>query len=363
MKKKKKILICPLDWGLGHASRCVPIIKNLLENDQDVLIGADNRPLAFLEKEFPDLDFIKFEGINIRYPSTGSMILKLLSIYPELKRSIRKDNEKLSDYISAYKIDAVISDNRFGCYNTSIPSVYISHQLMIKAPQSLKFMEPFLHKFHKKIINKYNYCWVPDFNNGSSLSGDLANKYAVDDKYTFLGPLSRFSRTDNNSGDDHNFKILAIISGPEPQRSILEDLLRKEFLKLSCKTAIVSGKTEIENGSFQDENLTIYNTLQSEDLLKAINRSELIICRSGYSSIMDISILKKRAIFIPTPGQTEQQYLAIYHKEKGNFYFEEQNKFNLNRALDNADRFIPADIKNTEDLVGQAVKKLIKNIP
>ncbi len=363
LKKKKKILICPLDWGLGHATRCVPVIRKLLKNDQDVVIAADNRPLSFLEKEFPTLDFIRFEGLNVRYPSGGRMLAKLLFMYPEYKRSIRRDHEKLNDYIGKYKIDAVISDNRFGCFNKSVPSVYISHQLMIKAPHSIKFIESYLHKFHRKIIDKYDYCWVPDFNNSKSLSGDLANKYPVNKNYAFLGPLSRFSKSEKNPNTKKTIKILAILSGPEPQRSMLEGLLTEEFLKLPYKTAIVSGKTEIENVSYQLNNLTTYNNLQSEELLKTINDSELVICRSGYSSIMDLTVIHKKAIFIPTPGQTEQEYLANYHKEKGSFYFEKQKGFNLQRALEKADNYSPHQINNTEDILGQAINNLIKIIP
>ena len=362
MIKKKKILICPLDWGLGHATRCVPVIKKLLDFDLEVMIAADERPLAFLEKEFPDLDFIKFEGLKIRYPSKSNMTAKLLFMYPDYIKSIKRDNEKLQDYLDKYKFDAVISDNRFGCYNSGVLSIYITHQLMIKAPSSIKFTEPFLHRLHKKIINKYNFCWIPDFKDSESISGDLANKYPIDDNYSFIGPLSRFRNANKKSNKENIYKILAILSGPEPQRSILEDKLINEFLDLPFKTAIVSGKTEIENESYQLKNLTVFNNLRSDHLLNTLLSSEIVISRSGYSSIMDMVSVGKNAIFIPTPGQTEQEYLAKYHKSKGNFYYEKQSHFDLKRAMKESEKFIPNQVNNNNDLLDKAIKNLIKII-
>lgn len=360
MTKKKKILICPLEWGLGHATRCVPVIEKLLENDLEVIIAADGRPLAFLENEFPHLDIIKFPGLDIEYPRKNSIALSLFARYPTFIKWLRRDQEEVDRICEKYKINAVISDNRFGCYSKNIPSVYITHQIMIKAPAALKFSEPLLYKYHRKIINNYDLCWIPDHSGENTLSGDLAHSYPVGENYSFIGPLSRFKPSKEHP--EKKYKLLAIISGPEPQRSILENILKNKLQKLPYETAMVTGKTEEGQDSLKIKNLKIYSSLPSKALLKLIHESELVICRSGYSTIMDLSTIGVKAVFIPTPGQTEQEYLAAYHMKKHNYYYEKQSNFNIDRAIKESERYKPLISSSSGKQFSQAVEDLIKII-
>lgn len=332
--KITRILICPLNWGIGHASRCIPIIRALLAEGAEVVIAADGRPLVLLQKEFPQLESIVFKGYNPRYPSFGSMAWKMfLTMFPILI-GIWKEHRRLKKIIREYKINAVISDNRFGLWTRKVPCVYITHQLMIKAPWHLKLTEPFLHLFHRFFINRYDRCWVPDLIGDENLSGHLSHLYPIPAHVEFIGPLSRF-KIQNQIPVDENF-ILAIVSGPEPQRTIFEELLTHQLTTLGRPAIIISGITEADT-VVQQDNLTIYSHMDTEKLEQLIQKAAFVVCRSGYSTIMDLSILKKKAVFIPTPGQTEQEYLAEFHSKKGNSIFFPQKQFEISKAIEQLD--------------------------
>jgi len=328
--KNARILICPLNWGIGHASRCIPVIRALQEEGAEVVIAAEGRPLAMLQKEFPQIETVLFKGYNPRYPSFGSMAWKMfLNIFPILI-GIWKEHRKLRKIIREYKINAVISDNRFGLWTRKVPCVYITHQLMIKAPWHLKITEPFLHIFHRFFINRFDRCWVPDLIGDENLSGHLSHLYPIPAHAEFIGHLSRFSSQKTTPGKEDFFLVL--ISGPEPQRTIFQDLMIKQLTALNQPSVLVLGITEDDKVE-QINNLTIYSHLTAEKLEPMIQNARLVICRPGYSTIMDLAVLKKKAILIPTPGQTEQEYLAEYHSKKGNCISYTQKHFDLVQAL------------------------------
>jgi uncharacterized protein (TIGR00661 family) len=331
-----RILICPLNWGIGHASRCIPVIRALLDEGAEVIIAAEGRPLVLLQKEFPQLETIVFKGYNPRYPSFGSMAWKMfLTMFPILI-GIWKEHRRLRKIIREYKINAVISDNRFGLWTRKVPCVYITHQLMIKAPWHLKLTEPFLHIFHRFFINRYDRCWVPDLVGDENLSGHLSHLYPIPAHAEFIGPLSRFKPQKQTPVEEN--LILAIVSGPEPQRTIFEQILIKQLTAYNQPAVLISGITE-DDTMEQRGNLTIYAHLETEKLEQLIQKASFVICRSGYSTIMDLSVLKKKAVFIPTPGQTEQEYLAEYHSKKGNCVFYTQKQFDVNKAVTEVENY------------------------
>lgn len=340
MKAKKNILICPLDWGLGHATRCVPLINGFISQKTNVIIAADGRPLAFLKETFPQLEFVKFPGYNISYPKNGKMSLKLITLLPKLFFRIVKEHFEVKRIIKNYNIDFLISDNRFGLWNKNIPSVFITHQIMIKTPKYLNFLEGILFRINKFIIKKYYKCWIPDFEGSENLSGDLSHKYPIPPNSEFIGPLSRFSLPENNQEFiDFKYDIIAIISGPEPQRTIFENILLSQLKSSDLKAIVVRGITDFVEHYELRKNCEVFTHLPTKQLQKYILQSKIIICRPGYSSIMDITALGKKAIFIPTPGQTEQEYLAEYLFKKKYFFFSKQADFKLKEALEKAKDF------------------------
>lgn len=360
MKKNKKILVCPLDWGIGHASRCVPLIRTLRDKGAHVILGSWGRTASFLKFEFPELEQLPFPGYGISYPKNGSMAIHMLWKSPYLLRAIRKEHHVLDSMISTYEVDAVISDNRFGLWSKRIPCVYITHQVTIKAPKAFSFIEPALYRFHRKIIQHYSECWIPDTDGSDNLSGDLAHKRRSAVPAYFIGAQSRFDRSRLN-GMEKRYEIMAIISGPEPQRSIFEKILLSQFRQTNVKALVVLGKPEMHPQQWTDGNIEIFAHMDTVDMQKALLSSGLIISRPGYSSIMDLAVLGKKAVFVPTPGQTEQEYLADYHMKKRHCYSVPQKAFDMSSILETAEKYtgLRADVNNDE--LGERVEALLND--
>jgi len=327
--KKKKILIAPLDWGLGHATRCIPVARALEKEGYEVLFCAASRSLDLLIKEFPSNQFIKLEGYNITYPKNGWMIFSMIFQSFRILNKIRNEHKELKQIIADFEIDGIISDNRYGMYNKTIPSVFITHQINIQSP----ILSSLIRKVNLWFINKYQECWIPDTEQ-NILSGSLSKIKIEKHNFKFIGPLSRFEKLDATKKID----ILAIVSGPEPQRSIFEGLLKKQLLDSGKNSILVLGKTET-NKEEKIENLTILNHLASKELNQAMSNSEIVISRSGYSTIMDLAALDKKAIFIPTPGQTEQIYLANLFAEQKVAFAQHQHGFKLEKALEESKKY------------------------
>jgi len=303
MPKKKTILVAPLHWGLGHATRCIPIINGLLENGFEVVIASDGGALQLLRKEFPELERIELPSYNIEYPKNGSFLKwKLLLKLPQIKKAISSEKKIIKQLVSEERIQGIISDNRFGVRSSKIPSVYITHQLKVLSGNST-FLSS---KPHQKIIQKFDECWVPDVEEAPNLSGKLGHLKSTDLKLKYIGILSRMKKVELPI----KYKYLLLLSGPEPQRSLLEELLLKEFKNFNQPILLVRGVVETKQKIIRKRNITIYNFMKSTELEKTINETKIIIARSGYTTLMDLSILEKKAFFIPTPGQYEQEYLA-----------------------------------------------------
>lgn len=329
MISKKRILLAPLDWGLGHASRCIPIARQLEKERFEVVFAASGRSLDLLMSEFPNGDFIKLEGYNIRYPKNGTMAWSMISQSLKILRSIRREHTLLQTIIDDYKIDGVISDNRFGLHSKRVPCVFITHQLNIQSP----ILRHWIKKINYKYIEKYDACWIPDFDN-HILSGDLTRSDLPQVDCHYLGGLSRFEKKQKTEDLD----ILAVVSGPEPQRSLFENILKKQLLASNKKALMVLGKTE-EHTKEQIRNLTIVGHLKSAELNQAMVNANIVISRSGYSTVMDIAKLNKKAIFVPTPGQTEQLYLAKYYFDNQLAFAMPQHKLDLAIAFEKIDDF------------------------
>jgi len=359
------ILIAPLDWGLGHATRCVPIINKLIEHKTNVFIAADKRPYDFLKKEFPKLKFIKLPGYDITYPKNNNMAGKILLSIPRIIRRIKKEHKILKSIIKENNIDIIISDNRYGLWNKKIKSVFMTHQLMVKCPKGFKFCEPIFYFISKYIIKKYDECWIPDYEGKINLSGDLSHKYKIPSNAHFIGPLSHFH--DKNIDDEifineeFNYELLVILSGPEPQRTILESKIFKQLENIELKTVVIKGITEkYEEYEFNDF-VKVFSHLKTEKIIDLILKSKIVLCRPGYSSIMDLTSLGKDAIFIPTPGQTEQEYLAKNFMDNKIFSSITQNEFNLKNAIEQSSSFTGVKLNYNPSLLEERIENLLKN--
>lgn len=309
-----KVLICPLNWGLGHATRCVPVIRRLISEGHEPVVVADGFPLEFLRQEFPSLRFIEFPSYSVYYAAGKSQVGAMLFNFPNIISGIIREHFWLRNLLQSEYFDQVISDNRFGMWNKHVHSVYMTHQLMVKMPINLKFLEPLVHRIHKAFINRYDECWIPDREENGGLSGDLAHKYPLPGNAKFIGTLSRFQGMENMQPNT-DYDVVAVISGVEPQRTIFEESLIQQYKIRSEKMLIVCGQPQSGKIEKQIGNITLVSHLSDSELTAVLFGTKKIICRSGYSSIMDLDALKclHKAEFTPTPGQTEQEYLFSVH--------------------------------------------------
>ena len=354
-----RVLVAPLNWGLGHATRCVPLIRRLLDEGHEVVIAADGYPLKFLRREFPHLEWVEFEGLKVEYSDGESQVGAMLRQLPGFLRGIWREHRELKRIVEAYDIQMVISDNRFGLWCRDAYSVYMTHQLMVKMPRGLQWMDWAVWRFHRWFIKHYDECWVPDVEGERNLSGDLSHKYPLLKNTRFIGVLSRFSaekvewedvRVEAEALDlDERYDVVAVLSGPEPHRSNLEaeiasmhnaqptvlsnsekctmhnltpSALRArppktggQYGALNSKLLIVQGLPEddLRLATRTEEGIHYIPHLATELLQWYMQEAKQIVCRSGYSSIMDLHTIGRKAHLIPTPGQTEQEYLKIIH--------------------------------------------------
>lgn len=308
----KRILFGVLDWGLGHATRSVPLIKKLAEKNE-VIIASSGRALDFLTDYFPSLKNLEKPGYAIAYASNRSAFLSIVLQSFKINKAIKKEHRWLENLIKKEKIDIVYSDNCYGLYNHNIISIIITHQLMLKMPVSLKWIEPFAHRWVMKKIDSFDRCLIPDFEGKENLSGDLSHLYPLPPHAEFIGPQSRFEFYSSNPKTEKEYDVVVLISGPEPARSRFESELKEKFRGKGQKVAIIRGIPGNEK-LITENNLDIYDHLNDTELAKMLQNSKKIICRSGYSTIMDLQALSLTAEFIPTKGQTEQEYLAEFHR-------------------------------------------------
>ena len=357
----KKILVCPLNWGLGHAGRCVPLIEELIEAGNEVTIGADGKARAFLKDRFPQLPTIEFPDYGIRIPRKGRLTSYLLLRLPLLFAKVRCEHKRLESLIALHHFEVVISDNRYGLHTQKAFTIFITHQLMVKLPPVLRFAEILAHRIILRYVKKFNRCLIPDVEGMVNLSGDLSHKYPLPSNACFAGLMSRFSRQEARPElMVPSYDVVCILSGPEPQRSHAERLLM-EILQHSnqqcCMLRGIPGNTAVRKMGKID----VYDHATDECLRQLITQCRKLICRPGYTSLMDLVILRKSALLIPTPGQSEQIYLASIMKQRGWFDTVRQEELSpeiFNQYLEKTSIVIPVqEMKNFSLLCADDLKE------
>jgi UDP:flavonoid glycosyltransferase YjiC (YdhE family) len=372
------VLLAPLDWGLGHATRCIPIINELIAQGARVLVAVSGPQRALLEPEFPGLEYFNIPGYGIRYKKGFLLKWALVFRIPSILRQIRREHDWLEHCLNDYPVDLVISDNRYGLYHKKPVCVFITHQLFIQSGTGFlknteahpgikrkrhSWVDRKILKWNYRFISKFSECWVPDQDGIFSLAGKLSHPPELPPlPLKYIGILSRFKP--GEMAVEKN-TLLILLSGPEPQRTQLEHIIYSQLKGTSLKTVVVRGLPGMESPPPANDRVSIFNHLPSDKLDEIIQSSEFIVARSGYSTIMDLVKLKRTAILIPTPGQTEQEYLGYYLHRKEWMFTVSQNRFNLEKSLQD---FQQKNLKIPEMQVGllnsavQEVLTRIKNI-
>ncbi len=352
------IIIAPLDWGFGHTIRIIPIIQALQKKSCTIIVAGNDKQIALLKGHNLNVEFIYLKGYDIGYSKQKFWLpFKILLQIPKIFLSIRNEKRWLNKIVDSKKIDLVISDNRYGFVSKKVKSIFITHQLTIKAP--FVWLENLLQLINYSFINKFSTCWVPDVEGSGNVAGDLSHPLSMPKIPTkYIGILSRYGKKEQSSFD-YNYCVL--LSGPEPQRTLLESLLIKQFISLPNKKILfVRGLLQDNKFPLNDipNHITIKNYLVDIDLYKAKQSSETIICRSGYTSIMELLSMKKKTILIPTPGQTEQYYLGKHLMQQGMAFCVSQDNLDIITTIKQAENFNYAlpNINNKE--LGLAIDNL-----
>jgi uncharacterized protein (TIGR00661 family) len=330
MAQGKKILVAPLDWGLGHATRCTSLIRKLEMEGYEVWIGATGSGLAFLKKQFPKNNFLDdIPAYNISYNGQGSFQWQMIRQVPKILRAIGEEHRWLDRAIELHKFEAVYSDNRYGLWSKKIPCHFITHQIFVRVPWYGKWLADYVVKY---FILKYTTCLIPDAEGEENMSGALSHG-EIPKNCQYIGWLSRFDgfKIDGKKLMPHAFDVAAVLSGPQPQRGILEEKLLRIFEEGHIKAIIICGQPELSFDETQNS-IRRVSHLEDNEFVEVLLRSRNIICRSGYSTLMDLHFLGKKAVLIPTPGQTEQEYLAGYLAGKG-WTSLEQKELTLRKLL------------------------------
>lgn len=283
------VIIAPLDWGLGHATRCIPIIHQLIEQNNSVIFAGTESQNQLIKKDFPDVVLEEIEGYNVQLDSNRSTYWQILKQLRLMKKQVKNEKKIAAGLVAKHKADLIISDNRYGFFCAETINIFLTHQLNPQVPLFRKRVSKIIRVY----ISQFDHCWIPD-NEADSVCGELLNT-EVSIPTHYIGLLSRFKI----KSAPVEFKYLAIVSGPEPERSRFLQVLKDALSKSDQTYKIVSpvGEGVILNPSTQE-------------LEKLLNTAEVVISRAGYTTIMELISLKKKALLIPTPGQYEQEYLA-----------------------------------------------------
>jgi hypothetical protein len=349
------ILVAPLDWGLGHATRCIPVIRALATNGAEVVVAGEGAAAALLQTEFPELIHIPMPGYRVHYGKTKLRTLAaLLRQVPKLLRAIKDEHVWLQTTIAKYNIDAVISDNRYGLHHPRVHSVFITHQLQVKTGVSAT--DILFQKLMYRYINRFDACWVPDSEGPQNLAGALSHpKHLPQIPVVYTGTLSRFQFAESVL----THYVLILLSGPEPQRTLLEEKLLQQAKLFKNPILFVRGLPGSVGLPPVPYHITIVNHLPTATLQKAIEGAEFVVSRCGYSTVMDMMGLRKNCIFIPTPAQTEQEYLAQHLMKNAFALCIPQQKFQLENALQLAATF-PYQFPHFEN--GEGLQAAVTNL-
>jgi uncharacterized protein (TIGR00661 family) len=354
------ILVAPLDWGLGHATRCIPIIKFLQSQNHQVIIAAEQNTEILLKQALTQVTFIQLKGYRIKYSTTSfKTFVKLLSQIPSILLSIYKEHQWVKKVVKNYAIDVIISDNRFGLFHKTTPSVFITHQLMIQTGS--KIGNKLLQQLNYLFVQQFTQCWVPDVATDNNIAGKLSHPKRLPNNVHYIGPLSRLSKM---VAEKKEYALTILLSGPEPQRTIFETLLLQQVASIDGKILLVRGlpNANYETASNLPNNVVCKAYLAAPEISQAVAESALVICRSGYSTIMDLIAIEAPAILVPTPGQTEQIYLAKHLQEQGYFYCTTQQNLAVSAAINSfyTHKYLPPQIP--VNIFEQVIDEFLFNI-
>lgn len=358
--RKPRVLVAPLDWGLGHATRCIPIIYELLDQDASVWLAGEGPQAELLQAEFPLLPLLPLQGYGVRYSRQGRHFTRtILAQLPRIGRRINQEHRWLQAMMQQYSFDLILSDNRYGLYHPHASCILITHQLQIQHHWG-NVVKQLLRHWHYNRIRRFEECWIPDLPIPNDLAGELAHPATMPGTpVTYIGHLSRLQPASDNVRQGHLFISL---SGPEPQRTLFEEKIIEQISHYAGTAVIVRGLPQASRLIPSTGDIRFYNHLSSREYAAEMQKAQWVISRSGYSTIMDIARMGKQSILVPTPGQSEQEYLSRYLQQKQWALAGDQHTFDLPHLLAQAQQFPYSIPAFKENRLGEEITRVIEKV-
>jgi UDP:flavonoid glycosyltransferase YjiC (YdhE family) len=350
-----KVLIAPLDWGLGHTTRCIPLIESFRKDGWAITLAGEGAGAELLQATFPEIPLLYLKGYRIRY-ARKQVGWKIVQQIPQIHAVIQYEKKWLIKNYAEYGWDVIISDNRPGFRHPAAFNIYITHQLHIQTGFG-KLLNRLASFFHQSYIKKFNELWIPDLEGSQNLAGKLAHPKISFLPTKYLGLISRLHPAE---ATPYHYDLLFLLSGPEPQRSLFEEIILKQIRPHHGKILLVRGTKNAIIRPPVPTNVEVIHLSNSHELNQYLLQSKFIICRSGYTTLMDLMRLKKKALLIPTPGQGEQEYLATHAKHQNYFPSIIQNEFKIDKALEAMEKFNYDFPFNESDF--QLYETVVKNL-
>ncbi|MFO7769437.1 MAG: glycosyltransferase [bacterium] len=334
-----RVFYAVLDMGLGHATRSLPVIRALEEEGCRVTVGSAGSALSLLRRECPDRESVGLPPYALRYGRRGAGLPGLILQAPRMLRTIQQEHETLLRLVEELGAERVVSDHRYGCWHPGVPSYFLTHQLRFIAPGTLRPFEVVGGLFNARYHRRFERVLVPDLpdEEGGLLSGRLTRGHRGADRsrHVFTGPLSRL--VPGEGGEEGGpLDLFVSISGPEPQRTILEHLVMQQIRSLPGRREVALGLPGGTGREEPEEGLVVHEYLDADAMLSRMRRARMVVCRSGYSTLMELAALGGKALLVPTPGQTEQLYLARRAARRGWVHTVQQAEMDLPRDLERA---------------------------
>jgi len=326
----RRILFAVHDWGLGHATRSLVLIRALVQRgDAVTILMAESPGLALLRAELGDAcEFYPYEDIPkpfSRYPAV--FYFRMSCSVPQIWLRFTLEQRLTERLVRERRLDAVVSDSRLGVWSREAPSYCVFHSLRQIIPGRPRQLERIVERAQRYALRGYRAILVPDVEGDDALAGDLAHDLDVDwrGKLVYIGPLSELQPNGAAEDIDYFFSI----SGVEPHHTMLAERVLAALPALRGRSVVALGRP----GSAADVrtvgNATIHGYLDRRAQGEMLARARVIVGRSGYTTLMEAAGFGKRALFVPTPGQSAQEYLAKFHCERGRVFSTVQSALDI----------------------------------
>lgn len=363
------MIVCPLNFGLGHATRCIPIIRLLLQRNVGVMIASNGSAAQLLQAEFPHLPHLPLSGFEVQLaPDHAWLPATIARQLPHIAAAIYREHQQLERLVRRYHVRGVISDNRYGCYSRQCSSVFITHQIAVRMPSELRWFEPVLYYLNRWFMRQFAAVWIPDFAHPQhNLSGNLSHHtaYPPPPHSRYVGAVSRWQPS-AAANQPPRYDLMVLLSGVEPQRSLLEqqvlEQLQQQPQLSGLRVVVVRGLTNRHERRQLSPQLLLIDHLSGTALQQMVEQSAVVLCRSGYSTLMDLAAIDKAAILVPTPQQTEQAYLAERLMAQGHYYAMQQNALDIAQALTQYPLYEPLNNAAQPDMLTPEVEQWLSQL-